>query len=121
MSNTELYYRFPDQSDLLIILLDSLSVPLFYFAPIYDIEESCEIVRATVLIVQVVCMFPNVYAQYWSTFDISYIHEWIVLIRCRAYDELFVSTYDQPCPARAETGSASLSEVFFEFVKATEL
>ena len=44
----------------LLVLFQCFFVVFRYFVPVNNAEEFLDIVRATVLVVQVVCMFPNV-------------------------------------------------------------
>src|SRR4051812_34953749 len=66
-------------------------------------------------------MLPHVYTEYRSAFHFCYIHEWIVLIGCRADHEFFVSAHAEPCPARAKARPASFSKIFLKFIKPPEL
>src|SRR5690606_26875369 len=72
------------------------------FIPIDNIPECCDIIRAFVLVVQVVSMLPNVKAK-----DRCFtFHNWAVLVWQAVYFKLSVS-YSKECPAAAEASRCS--------------
>src|SRR5690606_35378700 len=86
------------------------------------IPEGFDVVRATVLELQVVSVFPHVQTQNWEAGCArdSFTHQRGVLVSGRN-DRQFVTFQDQPRPARAETGCSGFFEFRFEVVNGTEV
>ena len=41
------------------------SVSFFYYIPVYDIPKSSNMVSTSVLVVEIICMFPNIETEDW--------------------------------------------------------
>ena len=92
------------------------------YIPVDHVEKRIDVVWATVLVVEVVGVFPDVEAEDGFTeigvWDDAF-HERVVLVG-GAGDFEFTVLQDQPCPARAETFCSGFAEGFFEIVHGTE-
>ena len=96
-------------------------VPLGHFVPVNDVPESGDIIGATVLILEVISVFPDVQSKDGLSFDTSdsFAHQRAVLIGRRSDFEFAVIDH-QPSPTRAEASDAGGSELFLECIKASE-
>src|ERR1700712_6045382 len=78
--------------------------------PVNDVVERGDVFRATILITQVVGMFPDVEAQKWRIA----VHQRAVLIAAALDDQFLFQGHTQPGPATAEAGQRSFGERFLE-------
>src|SRR5690606_27673193 len=67
-----------------------------YRIPVYHIKNGLQVCRAFVLIFEIISMLPNIDTEYRSSFDLCYIHQWIILIWRRSYGQFTVCTDAQP-------------------------
>src|SRR5690242_534978 len=88
---------------------------VFHFFPVHYIPPRRQVVRAAVLIFQIVGVLPNVAAHY----RVFAFHQRIVLVR-RGGDLHLSSGLDQPGPTGAETSHAGRVEFLFERIEAAE-
>jgi hypothetical protein len=91
------------------------------FVPINNIPERFQIIRALVLVFQIIRVFPNVAAENHFAFATGdgFAHERVILIR-RGNDFQFSIVGNEPNPAAAETADARRFKFRFEFVEAAE-
>src|SRR6185503_6363500 len=89
--------------------------------PVHNVPECFEIIRALVLVLKIVGMFPNIAAQNWSALAAGdrLAHQRIVLIRGGANLQL-AAIGDEPYPAGSETSQASRFKLFLEGIKAAK-
>src|SRR6266446_10453725 len=85
-------------------------VILRHRVPVDHIPPSFDVIGPAVLIVQIVRVLPNVYAQN----RLVPLHERIVLVGRRDDFELTALVFDQPSPTTAETADASSGKFFLE-------
>jgi hypothetical protein len=85
--------------------------------PIYYVPESADIIGASVLVVEIVGMFPYVQAQNGGSFYFSNVHYWVVLIGCRRYLQLTRTIYRKPCPSRTKSSGSGVVKFVFESSK----
>ena len=96
--------------------------PHRHFLPIDDIEKGRNVVRAFVLVLQVIGVFPHIEAEDGgaSLFHRAE-HQRIVLIRRGADEQTFVFADTEPGPAGAEHAFGGGAEFIFKFIERTEL
>src|SRR4051794_35379481 len=89
-----------------------------HFRPIHHIPPCLEVIRASVLILEIVGMPPHIAAQDWAAFASRnrFAHDGVVLIGCADNLEL-AAVDDQPGPTAAETADACRFELFFERIQ----
>ena len=89
------------------------------FIPVDDSPESTDVIRAAILVIEVIGVLPDIESKDGggTTASCSGAHEWIVLIWCGGDGEGFVCFDHEPCPARAETCGACLGKSFLEGIK----
>ena len=93
--------------------LPSRGVVRCHRIPVDHVPESGDVVRTTVLIVQVVGMLPHVQTQDWRVA----FHVGTVLIGCGVNGQRAVSFHHEPCPTGTEARSRSGREGSLELVK----
>src|SRR5690606_31698625 len=110
-------------------LLTGVNATLFFsgetrccFVPVHHVPEGFDVVRATVLELQVVSVFPHVQAQDWEAGYARdrFTHQRGVLVSGRNHRQL-VAFQDQPRPARTETGCSGFLKFRFEVIYGTEV
>src|ERR1041385_6207690 len=91
------------------------------FVPVDDVPDRFEIIRALVLILQIVSVFPYIHAQQRFAFATGdgLALERTVLVRGRNNFQ-FAGIGDEPGPAAAETAQARCLELGFEIVETAE-
>src|SRR5262245_52660952 len=91
--------------------------------PIDHIPKGSDVIRPTVLILQIVGMFPNVEAEdrLIAAAASSGSHDRAILVRGAFNDELARLVDGEPSPAAAEARGSSFGEVFFEMVPAHQV
>jgi hypothetical protein len=82
------------------------------FRPVHHVPKRLQIIRALVLIFQVIRVFPNIHAEDDFAFHAGdgFAHERVVLVRRRDYLQ-FAAVRDEPRPAAAETSDARRLEL----------
>ena len=87
--------------------------------PIDDVPEGRNVVRATILVVQVISVLPNIESEDRSAIANSgfLAHERVVLIRGGANSKASISLYAEPSPARSETSGARFGKFFFKSIE----
>src|SRR5260370_24003851 len=96
-------------------LLLSRSEPLVDLIPVNNVPPGRQIVRPSVLVLEVVGMLPDVIAQD----RVQTLRERVVLVRCR--DDLQLAAIEhQPAPARAELLRRRLVEQLLEVRERSE-
>src|SRR5690606_35043321 len=85
--------------------------------PIDHIEESSNIIGPSVLIVQVIGMFPYVKSQYGITLATTSGHQGIVLVGCGTDFQLPALVDTQPGPSGPKTCPCGRGEFFLEGLK----
>ena len=98
-----------------ISLLPSF-IKLFHLAPVDHVEERGDVVRAAVLVVQVVGMLPDVEAQDWQV----PMQEGAVLVGGAAHVQLAAFIKAHPGPAAAEARGRGLGELLAKAVETAE-
>mmetsp|Transcript_5342 Transcript_5342/g.12548 ORF Transcript_5342/g.12548 Transcript_5342/m.12548 type:complete len:304 (-) Transcript_5342:88-999(-) len=89
---------------------ERILVPCADLVPVDHIPPCLDVVRATVLVLQVVSVLPDIASQDWDAGGaVHSIHEWVVLVRGGRDRQLLVIGDNQPHPAGAETGTRSTS------------
>src|SRR5215212_1781435 len=92
------------------------AVVLRNLRPVNDVPPSFDVIRAAVLVIQVVGVFPDVH----TNDRFVAVHQWTVLVR-RGHDFQFsVFVFDQPCPAATKATGAGGGELFLQGAKAAE-
>ena len=81
------------------------------YAPVYQVPPGRAIIGATVLIVEVIGVFPYIQTQEGSTLDLSEVHQWVVLIGSGGYNQLTGFIFYQPCPAGSESAQIGRAHV----------
>src|SRR5699024_1606260 len=81
------------------------------------IEESGDIIRSSVLIIEIICMLPYIKTQDRRTFAIYDRHQRIVLIGSRTYTDFSSFMNTQPCPSGSELCGCCLAEGLFKLFK----
>src|SRR6478609_445326 len=89
--------------------------PLRHLVPVHHIPPRPDVIRATVLILQVVRVLPDVEAKQ----SVLAFHQRVVLVR-RARDRELAALADQPRPAGAEAARAGGGELLFKLCEITE-
>lgn len=90
--------------------------------PVYDVPEGGNILRAAVLVLEVVRMFPDVQAKDWGTGVLDDTgHEGILLILSGGDEKLTVRSDGEPGPAASEAGGGGGVELGLHFVEGTEV
>src|SRR5437762_9786189 len=89
--------------------------PLVDFVPVDDVPPRVDVVRAAVLVFQVVGVLPDVEAED----RLLPVHHRVVLVR-RALDRDLPAVVHDPRPAAAEPADRRLLEFFLELVEAAE-
>ena len=90
------------------------------FVPVHNVPPCGNVVGATVLVVEVIGVFPDVNAQDRRAFTIHQTaHQWIVLVGCRTDTEP-IALDTKPCPATAEACCCSGCELLLECIHGTE-
>ena len=91
--------------------------------PVDDIPKCGNVVGATVLVVEVVGVFPDVEPENRcaGAGASNFTHEWVVLIGGGANAECAVFFFAEPCPAGSESGGCGFGKGFFHAVKRTEV
>src|SRR5580704_13816436 len=92
------------------------SVVRGYRVPIEHLPEGAQIFGPSVLVLEIISMFPNVHAKYRRPLYLCYIHQRVVLVWRRADLELAVFE-DQPGPTAAKPAHRRGIEFFLEGVK----
>src|SRR5580765_998012 len=92
-----------------------LTEPLVDFRPVHDVPPRRDVIGPTVLVLQVVGVFPDIDAEH----DLLPFHQRAVLIR-RAFDRELVAARDHPGPAASEAADSRLRELLLECVEAAE-
>lgn len=95
------------------------SVSFGNLIPVDHIPKRGNVVRSSVLVVQVVSMFPNIQSKNWKTFDFSNVHQGIVLVGCRTHNQLSVCNAE-PSPSRPKPCSSGFVKFFLKRIKWTE-
>ena len=90
-------------------LLFRFGKPTRHFRPVDHVPERGDVVRATILIVQVIGVFPDVESQQWG----PTLHQWTVLIGGTFHDQLSL-VIREPCPTTPESGGCRYADFFFE-------
>src|SRR5450432_941533 len=93
-----------------------LFITIGYRRPIDQVPESAQVFGATVLVFEIISMFPYVDAQERGAFCLGDIHQRVVLVG-RGADLQLPVFYDQPGPAAAETAHPSGIEFLLEGIK----
>src|ERR1700748_866909 len=93
-----------------------LRVILRHLGPVYDVPPGFDVVRTSILIIEVVGVLPNVHAE--DRFGA--VHQRTVLVRRRDDFQFAVLTLDQPGPATAESTSAGGGEFLLKPAKAAK-
>src|SRR5207249_11830889 len=91
-------------------------VILRYFVPIHHVPPGFDVIGTTVLIVQIISMFPNVDAEDRRVA----IHQRAILIWRRNHFEFAALVFDQPRPAAAETSDAGSCKFLLELIEAAK-
>src|SRR5262249_15865557 len=96
-------------------------VILGHFGPVHDVPESLQIVGPLVLVLEVICVFPDITAENRFAFATGdeHAHDGIVLIGGGDALQL-AAVHDEPDPAAAETPGAAGFKFFLEGLEATE-
>src|SRR5712675_133274 len=89
--------------------------PLLDLRPVYNVPPSGEVLGSAVLILQVICVFPNVHAHHRE----FALHQRTVLIR-RGYDVDLATALHQPRPPRAKPAHTRGVHFFLELIEAPE-
>src|SRR5690606_5795071 len=92
------------------ISLFVIGVVFGYFIPIDDIEESRDIVGSSVLVIEIIGVFPHINSQDRSPLAFGYGHQGIVLIGGRAYAHFPTVMDTKPCPSRTKLGSGCFAK-----------
>ena len=82
-------------------------VDLVNAIPVDDILPSFNVIWTTVLVVEIVCVFPDIDAEKWG----MSLHDGAVLIRGRVDFQAAIAE-DEPCPTGAETCGGCGRECF---------
>ena len=80
--------------------------------PVDDIPERSDIIRATILVVQVVGVFPYIQSEDGCAPYFSNVHRGIVLVGRTGHHQFLFAGHDEPCPAGTETGSSCIAACF---------
>lgn len=90
--------------------------------PVNDVPEGINVIRASVLIIQVIGVFPNIEAEDGRVAAVpeSGAHEGAVLVGGTGHFEGSIGGSDQPCPTRAEAGRTGVGEGRLKGSKITE-
>src|SRR5690606_11500037 len=90
--------------------------------PVDNVPEGRDVVRTTVLVVQVVRMLPDIEADDGFAFETrdGLAHQRAVLVGRGSDGELLVTGDDEPRPAGAEAGRGSLGKLLLEGVERSE-
>src|SRR5690606_12864627 len=91
-------------------------VAALHLGPVDHLEESRDVVRAAVLVLQVVRVLPHVQAQDRGVARANVLHQRVVLVGSVFHQELAVGVDDQPGPAAAEAALGGLGELLLEGV-----
>ncbi|MNJ71699.1 hypothetical protein D3C77_682700 [compost metagenome] len=83
------------------------------FIPVHYVPECCDVVRAFVLVVQVVSVLPHIQTKDWR----FAFEDRAVLVRQAVYFQFAVSN-SKESPAAAETSCRCFSEFCFECIEA---
>jgi hypothetical protein len=94
---------------------------LFYLIPVNNGEEGFYVVRAAVLVVEVVGVLPDVEAEDGGSLHVGNVHQGVVLVRGRGNGEVTVFSHNEPGPSGAEAAAGGGGELVFEAVEATEV
>src|SRR5689334_5219791 len=84
-----------------------------HFLPVHRVPPRLEVIRAAVLVLEIVGMLPHVVAEDRGRLA---VHERIVLIR-RARDRELTTLVDEPHPPRAEPCGAGRVELLLELLE----
>src|SRR5690554_1285811 len=85
--------------------------------PVDDLEERGDVVRAAVLVLQVVGVLPHVQAQDGGVARADVLHQRVVLVGTVLHCQLAVAVHGQPGPAAAETPLGGGGELLLERVE----
>src|SRR5690606_8201206 len=89
--------------------------------PVDHLEERGDVVRAAVLVLQVVRVLPHVQAQDRGVARADVLHQRVVLVGGVLHGHLAVGIHGQPGPAAAEAALGGLGELLLELVVAAQL
>src|SRR3984957_630781 len=94
---------------------------LGHLSPVHRVPDCLEIIGATILILEVISVLPNIDAEDGLAFASGdgFAHDRIILVGSRA-DFQFSPVDDQPSPAAAESAHACRFDLFLQSVKAAE-
>src|SRR5690606_38172127 len=96
-------------------------VAALHLGPVDHLEECRDVVRASVLVLQVVGALPHVQAQDRGIARADVLHQRVVLGGGALHQELAVGIDDQPGPAAAEAALGGLGEPLLERVEAANV
>mmetsp|Transcript_71175 Transcript_71175/g.112750 ORF Transcript_71175/g.112750 Transcript_71175/m.112750 type:complete len:212 (+) Transcript_71175:62-697(+) len=91
--------------------------------PVDDVPKCVHVIRTSVLVLQIVGVFPHIQTQDWNhLFEavVQAFHQWIVLIRRGGHLQSPIGGDPQPGPATAEAAQGHLGEGLFEPLQTTE-
>src|SRR5699024_4044507 len=92
-----------------------------HLGPVDHVEERGDVVRPTVLVLQVVRVLPHVQAQDRGVARTDVLHQRIVLVGAVLDRELALGIHREPGPAAAEAALGGGGELFLERVKAAQV
>jgi len=88
--------------------------------PIDHIKEGVDVIRASILVLEVVCMLPNIQSHDGLIAAAYAWHCGIVLVGSAANGQGATFCYTKPCPSRSKSCTCGFSKSILECIKVTK-
>lgn len=89
---------------------------VFCLFPVHNIPKICNIICSLVLMLEVICMLPNIDSDNRSLS----IDDRTILKRCPTCHQCPIYIFDKPSPSRSKCGHSFFGEFFFEWFNASK-